>query len=139
MKAREGGGIQCLALMIYTLWGDINGLETGSKLLYEVVVKDTLLNALYELILFDSGNDFRMRNSVWDHILHTYWEKPCRLDQVRVAFDDYLRKATIIRELLDQYEKIGTSCNVKKEDIQALFLDLEWQSKWHSYRHELFK
>lgn len=125
--------------LVFTLWSEIDGLEIGAKLLYEVGVKKTLLNALYELILMDAGNGFRMRNCVRDYILHTYWEKPCRLDQVRLAFDDYLRKATIIRELLDQYDKVGSSCNVKKEDIQALFLDPEWRSNWHTYRHELFE
>ena len=87
----------------------------------------------------ETFNSFRLRNCVRDYILHTYWEKPCRLDQVRRAFDNYLRKATIIRELLDQHEKVGDSCNVKKEDIQALYLDPEWTSKWHTYRHELFE
>ena len=58
--------------LIYSLWGDIDGLEIGNKLLHEVGTKGILLNALYELILSDAGNGFRMRNCVREYILHTY-------------------------------------------------------------------
>lgn len=125
--------------LVLTLLGDIDGLLIGTKLFYEVNSKDILLNALCEMILMDSGDRFRMCNCVREYIYRNFWEKPCRLEYVRSVLEEYFCKATVIRELLDQYEKVGNSYNVKKEDIQALYLDPEWRSKWNEYRRELFK
>jgi len=63
---------QAADALIFSLWGSVEGLEIGTNLLYEVSIKDTLLNALYDLILIDAGNSFSMQGKTREFILNTY-------------------------------------------------------------------
>ena len=123
--------------LVFGLWASIEGLAVGTKLLCEVGVKDTLLNALYDLILIDAGNNFNMRAKTREFILNTYWSQPKYVDDIYRAIKDHFDKSGTIKRLLELHDKLNCPCEVSREDIQNLWFVEPWRFLTKRYWGEI--
>lgn len=123
--------------LVFGLWASVEGLEVGTKLLREVSVKDTLLDALYDLILIDAGNSLSTQRKTREFILNTYWAQPKHVEEIYRAIKTHFDKAGTIKRLLELHDKLSRPCDVSKEDIHNLWFVEPWRFLTKRYWDEV--
>lgn len=125
---------QASQTLIFTLWAQIDGMESAQRLLQEIDIKFDLVKALERLYRMQASTNCHILLKIKPYIYDTYWAQVCFAEHISSAIAAFFARADLIENLRALYGKTGL---LSEENIQALWFDPLWKIRYKNYRQLL--